>query len=262
VRHLFRSAATIPTNPLGPIDVVAHRGASAYHPENTIAAIEAGVVMGASHVEIDVQRTRDGALVVIHDTTLGRTTDADRLLPHRWPWRVGDLTLDEIRRLDAGDGERVPLLGEVIDVVRRTGTGLLLEVKAPHLYPGIDRDLAAELTSIPGAEQDLVVQSFDHGVMRSFKELVPSVPVGLLGTPPRRWLRHHAEWADQVNPRHRTAGRGYVDAVHAAGLRCQVWTVNELADMRRVIAMGVDGIITNRPDVLRQALVARVPTAA
>ena len=259
MRHLFRSTETFPTRP---VDVVAHRGASAYQPENTLAAIEAGIAMGATHVEIDVQRTRDGALVVIHDTTLGRTTDVDRVLPHRWPWRVGDLTLAEIRRLDAGAGERVPLLAEVVDAVRRTGAGLLLEVKAPHLYPVIERDLAAELCAIPGATQDLVVQSFDHGVMRSFKELLPSVPVGLLGTPPRRWLRHHAEWAAQVNPRHRAVGRTYVDAVHAAGMQCQVWTVNEITDIRRAVGMGVDGIITNRPDVLLQALGARVTTAA
>jgi glycerophosphoryl diester phosphodiesterase len=98
--------------------------------------------------------------------------------------------------------------------------------------------------------------------MRSFKDLVPIVPVGLLGTPPRRWLPHHAEWADQVNPRQRAVGRGYVDAVHAAGLACQVWTVNEVSDMRRAIGMGVDGIITNRPDVLLEVLGVRVPTAA
>ncbi|MGZ4501878.1 MAG: glycerophosphodiester phosphodiesterase, partial [Nocardioidaceae bacterium] len=106
------------------------------------------------------------------------------------------------------------------------------------------------------------VQSFDHEAMRSFKDLLPAVPVGLLGTPPRRRLHRLAEWADQVNPRHRSVGRGYVDAVHAAGLDCQVWTVDEVADMRRALALGVDGIITNRPDVLGRLLRESVPAAA
>ncbi|MGZ4472310.1 MAG: glycerophosphodiester phosphodiesterase [Nocardioidaceae bacterium] len=262
-------------SPTGPVLAVAHRGASAYHPENTLGAVHAGVALAAADVEIDVQRTRDGALVVVHDTTLARTTDAERVFPGRGPWRVGDLTLAEIRRLDAGSwhspfyaGERIPLLSEVVDALRRTSTGLLLEVKAPQLYPGIDRDLAAELRAIPNYLTDaisrrrLVVQSFDHEAMRSFKDLLPAVPVGLLGTPPRRRLHRLAEWADQVNPRHRSVGRGYVDAVHAAGLDCQVWTVDEVADMRRALALGVDGIITNRPDVLGRLLRESVPAAA
>ena len=112
---------------------------------------------GATAVEIDVHRSRDGALVVMHDGTLARTTDVERQLPGRGPWRVADLTSDEIARLDAGSwhdpayvGERVPLLRDVLELLRRTGTGLLLEVKKPELYPGIESDLATELRAVPG----------------------------------------------------------------------------------------------------------------
>lgn len=257
------------------VAVIAHRGASATAPENTLAAVRAAVAAGADHVEVDVQRTGDGALVVAHDTGLGRTTDAARVFAGRGPWRLADLSYAEVRRLDAGAwhgpsyaGERVPTLREVVDVLAGTGTGLLLEVKAPQLYPGIAGDVAAELRAAPGyvdsevAAGRLVVQSFDHGVMRTFKDLEPSVPVGLLGTPPRRRLPRLATWADQVNPRHSVATPGYVAAAHEVGLRCQVWTVDDPADMTRALALGVDGIITNRPGVLRDLLADREPGRA
>jgi glycerophosphoryl diester phosphodiesterase len=254
---------------------VAHRGASVLAPENTLAAFRSAIALGSSAVEVDVQRTRDGALVVLHDATLSRTTDAGLRLPGRGPWRVADLTYDEVATLDAGSwhdrafaGEGVPLLGEVLALLHGSGTGLLLEVKAPASAPGIEADLLAELRSAPGYlpdalwEQRLVVQSFDHVSMRRFKERAPDVPVGLLGAPPRRSLAELATWADQVNPRHRALRASYVDAVHDAGLACQVWTVDRVTDMLRAAALGVDGVITNRPDVLHGLLRPPVSSAA
>ncbi|XVQ85108.1 glycerophosphodiester phosphodiesterase family protein [Microbispora siamensis] len=114
----------------GPL-VVAHRGASAYAPENTVAAFELARHRGADMFELDVQETGDHHLVLMHDTTLGRTTDAEEVFPGRAPWRVGDLTLAEIRKLDAGScfsrkyaGEAVPTLGEALRAMR--GSGVLL----------------------------------------------------------------------------------------------------------------------------------------
>ncbi len=261
--------------PTRPVAVVAHRGASVAAPENTLAAVRTAVARGADHVEVDVHRSRDGALVVVHDTTVARTTDAERVLPGRGPWRVADLTLAQLRRLDAGAwhspshaGERVPLLSEVVDLVHRSGVGLLLEVKSPHLYPGIADDLAAELADVPGYLDDalaadrLVVQSFDARALAAFKDRAPAVPVGVLGSPPRRRLPALAAWVAQVNPRHVRVRRSYVDAVHAAGLRCQVWTVDDTAAMARAVTIGVDGVITNRPDVLRRLLSTSVAPAA
>src|SRR5688500_13615694 len=96
---------------------IAHRGARARAPENTLAAVREAAALGADAVEVDVQRTRDGALVLVHDATLSRTTDAASRLPRRGPWSVGSMTLREIRRLDAGSwkapeyaGQRVPTL--------------------------------------------------------------------------------------------------------------------------------------------------------
>jgi glycerophosphoryl diester phosphodiesterase len=246
---------------------IAHRGASVIAPENTLAAVRAAIDLGATAVEIDVHRARDGALVVLHDCTLARTTDVERQLPARGPWWVGDLTYDEIARLDAGSwhdpayaGERVPLLRDVLQLLRSTGTGLLLEVKKPELYPGIESDLTNELRAVPGylpaalSDRGLVVQSFDHRSMARFKRLAADVPVGLLGTLPRRQLARAATWVDHVNPRHRGLTASYVTAVHEAGLSCYAWTVDRPADLARVVALGVDGVVTNRPELLRSLL--------
>lgn len=231
---------------------IAHRGASRRAPENTLAAVRRAVDHAADRVEVDVHRTRDGELVVVHDTDLVRTTDARRVLPHRGPWRVGELSLAEIRRLDAGAwkgrrwaGERVPTLGEVLGTLAGTGVGLQLELKAPWLYPGVVVELAAVLDEAD--DVDVVVQSFDFAAMKELKARRTDQRVGLLGSPPVAHLPALATWADQLNPHCWAAETRYVDAIHAAGMECMVWTVDRPSAMRRVLRAGVDGVITNRP---------------
>jgi len=163
---------------------VAHRGASAHAPENTIAALRLAARQGADAFEIDVQETRDHELILMHDSTLARTTDAETVFPDRSPWRVADFTLDEIRRLDAGSwfgaafaGERVPTLAEALRAMRGTDLGLLLEIKAPQLYPGIDRRTVRELRlSWVGP---LVVQSVYLESRRSFHDLEHGSHLGM-----------------------------------------------------------------------------------
>ena len=249
---------------------VAHRGASAQVAENTLAAMRRAIALDSDLVEVDVQRTRDGALVLMHDTTLVRTTNVKRVFPGRGPWRVADFSYDELMRLDAGGwkspdhaGERIPTLAEAVEVVRRSRTGLLLELKAPGRYPGLVSDVVAALWGIPGyldpavAARRLAVQSFDVAAMKDHKTQLPAVPVGLLGTPPPVNLPALASWADQVNPSHVAVNEGYVDHVHSLGMECFVWTVNGRPAMRRAIRMGADGIITNRPDALAAVVTAR-----
>jgi glycerophosphoryl diester phosphodiesterase len=250
---------------------IAHRGASADAPENTIAAVHRAVLDGADLVEVDVQRSRDGALVLLHDTTLHRTTDARARFPHRSPWRVGDFSLDELRRLDAGAwwsslhaGEGIPTLDDLFDALRGTGVGVQLELKVPAAQPGVVADLAAFLAGRP-AGVDVVVQSFDFAAMKELKTHVPGVPVGLLGRPAPANLPVLATWADQVNPSHRAVDRDYVRRLHDLGLECRVWTVDRGLAMRRATRLGVDGIITNRPGALGRLLSAsprlRIPVA-
>lgn len=244
---------------------VAHRGASARAPENTLAAVRLAADLGADMVEVDLQRTRDGALVLLHDAGLGRTTDAATRLRGRSPWSVGSLTLEEVRRLDAGSwkapehaGEPVPTLAETLEVVgARPGLRLLVELKLPERHPGIVADLAAELAAAhAGGVIDLarvVVQSFHVASVKELKARCPDLVVGVLGLPPREHLPALGTWAGQVNPHHAALDAGYVEAVHANGMRCLTWTVDHRFAMRRVLRAGVDGVITNRPDVfLRQ----------
>jgi glycerophosphoryl diester phosphodiesterase len=231
---------------------IAHRGASDAAPENTLSAVRLAVAIGADLVEVDVQRSRDGALVVVHDTTLGRTTDVQRVFPGRGPWRMRDFSLDELRRLDAGSwkssaftGEKLPTLQEVLAVLDGSPTGLQLELKAPELYPGVVNDLVVELAS---SNTRVVVQSFHTAAMKDLKTRLPEQTVGLLGSPHADNLAALASWARQVNPHHWSVDRAYVDAVHRHGLECLVWTVDRPSAMRRALQLGVDGVITNRPE--------------
>ncbi|MFC3995353.1 glycerophosphodiester phosphodiesterase [Nocardiopsis sediminis] len=247
---------------------VAHRGGSAYAPENTLAAIDAAHEHDATAVEIDVQRSKDGELVVVHDTTLARTTDVEEVFPDRSPYNVADFTLAEIQRLDAGswfgaefDGEPLPTLEQALDRLGEHRTGLFLEIKSPELYPGIEDDIAETLKAKPGwasenasGGQRLVIQSFDRASAERSQELLPSVPHGILGRVDEAQIETYAAWADMINPNHTGIDAAYVDRVHEAGMDVVAYTVNEPDDMRAAIGKGVDGIISDYPDVAREVI--------
>ncbi|GGX60489.1 glycerophosphodiester phosphodiesterase [Streptomyces fructofermentans] len=252
--------------------VVAHRGASAYAPENTLAAVDKADALGFDWVENDVQRTRDGVLVVIHDDSLARTTDVERLFPRRAPWKVRDFTAAEIARLDAGSwfgaryaGARVPTLKQYMKRVSRNHQKLVLEIKNPALYPGIEREtlkvLGNEGWLAPSHVRNrLVVQSFSTNSVRTVHTLRPDIKTGFLGTPKVWELPAYARFADQVNSSHTTISLGYVAALHGLEgphgrpLEMLTWTVDTAAGARRAAGLGVDGVITNKPDVVRAAL--------
>ncbi|GAB2956147.1 glycerophosphodiester phosphodiesterase [Streptomyces heilongjiangensis] len=251
--------------------VVAHRGASAYAPENTLAAVDRADEMGFSWVENDVQRTKDGALVVVHDATLARTTDVEQVFPDRAPWNVRDFTAAEIARLDAGSwfdtryaGARVPTLQQYMRRVTRNHQKLVLEIKNPQLYPGIEQQtlkvLADEGWLTPQHLRDrLVVQSFSPDTVRRVHELSPGVKTAFLGTPAVADLPEYATFADQINSSYTTISRSYVATIHAfegphgKPLEMLTWTVNDAENARKVAQYGVDGIITNKPDVVEEA---------
>lgn len=248
-------------------DVVAHRGSSGAAPENTLAAVRLAIAQKSDVVENDIQRTADGELVIMHDVTLARTTDVEQVFPDRAPWNVGDFTLAEIKQLDAGSwfapefaGEQVPTLAEWVGAVG-SRAGMLLEPKAPELYPGIEVDLDKELRSLPDFTRALrrdrvVVQSFNHAWLRTYKDRAPDVTVGLLygSRPTPADIAAAATWAEQVNPALGVIDGATVAQVHASGMEAHVWTVNAGQDMRRAISWDVDGIITNYPQVLRDIL--------
>lgn len=252
--------------------VVSHRGASAYAPENTLASIDKAAAMGFSWVENDVQRTKDGELVVLHDASLARTTDVKKVYPGRAPWKVKDFTAAEIARLDAGSwfggryaGTRVPTLKQYMNRVSHNHQKLVLEIKNPELYPGIERQTLKVLSNEGWLDPDhlrhrLVVQSFSAQSVRTVHELRPGITTAFLGTPPVTRLHEYARFADLINPDHASLSSTYISAVHGFkgphGRPMQVfaWTVDDADTARRLAGYGVDGVITNKPDVIRSAL--------
>ncbi|SDK88784.1 glycerophosphodiester phosphodiesterase [Streptomyces indicus] len=252
--------------------IVAHRGASAYAPENTLAAIDKARELGFTWVENDVQRTKDGELVIMHDDNLARTTDVEQVFPDRAPWKVKDFTAAEIAKLDAGSwfdakfkGARVPTLTQYMNRVEHNDQRLVLEIKKPELYPGIERDTLRVLRETGWLDRGhvrnkLVIQSFSADSVKSVHAQRPDIKTGFLGTPAAADLPAYAKFADQINSNHGTITADYVSAIqalrgpHGRPLEIYTWTIDDAANARRAAGFGVDGIITNRPDVVRSAV--------
>lgn len=236
--------------------VVAHRGNSSVAPQNTLAAIEAACRAGADAVEIDLQRTADGAAVVMHDNTVDETTDGTG--------KVADLRLEQVRGLDAGAwfgssyaGQQVPLFAEVLELLRRyPDTRLLLELK--NVWgPEAVREVTSAIDDA-GIAGRVVVQSFWPDTVAAARDTAPHLPRGLLLAfePPDVLDVCAALDVIACNPSADMVRRdpGIVARLHAAGLRVMVWTENDLAGWSALCAVddgvGVDAIITDRPDRL------------
>ncbi|MFD9813905.1 glycerophosphodiester phosphodiesterase [Streptomyces sp. NPDC059080] len=240
--------------------VIAHRGAARQAPENTLAAVDAAHRAGLTWVENDVQRTKDGQLVVVHDPTLRRTTDAARALPGRAPWRVADLTAAEIARLDAGGwfaarfaGERVPTLDRYLRRLEQNHQSLLLELKNPTRYPGIEaqtlRLLRAEGWLDRAHLGRLMVQSFCARCVRTVHRLAPQVRTAVLGTPALRDATRYARFTDGINPPLDHLTPGWTAAVHRLRgphgdpLRIYGWGPEAAPGAPAAAARGIDGVV-------------------
>jgi glycerophosphoryl diester phosphodiesterase len=256
----FTSTARDPTRFAGPaVADVGHRGASAHAPENTLASFREAKTRHADYFELDVQQTKDDEPIVMHDTTLSRTTNAETVFPHRSPWRVRDFTLGEIKRLDAGswfsaryEGERVPTLAETLREMEGSDLKLVLEIKSPSLYPGLTDRVARQLRTQPDwlLTGRLIVQSFDWPSMQAFHRLLPAVPTAVIGTPTPAQLPAIAKYAGYVNPRYDTVTAAYVRQVHAQHMKVFAWVADSKATMRRLLDDDVDGIVSNRPEAV------------
>jgi glycerophosphoryl diester phosphodiesterase len=250
---LHQTFAAESTGEIRKVDNVAHRGASGYAPENTIAAFDKAVEMKADYIEIDVQRSKDGELVLIHDTTVDRTTDGTG--------KVGDLTLDELRNLDAGSwkgeqftGEKIPTFDEILD--RYHGKiGILIELKAPELYPGIEESVAKALKAKnldKPSNEKIIIQSFNFESVKKMNDLLPKVPMGVLTssrthTTPMA-LQEFSTYADYFNPSYTIVSKELVNEVHDLGMKISSWTVRSQETADFLLEMGVDAIITDYPD--------------
>ena len=236
--------------------VIAHRGASAYEPENTLRAFDLAIRQGAQMIELDLQVTCDNHVVVIHDPTLNHTTNLTG--------RVDRLTLAEVRRADAGKGERVPTLDETLDLTLGK-VRLYLEIKDPRAALP-----ALQIIRERRCQSQVMLASFDIELMRGLGEEVRDTELGLiLGTatfhPMVRW-REAFPWLALRRVNHHVLCMrvelcyGYLAArARANGKKLYVWTADAEKQFARMLSIGVDGIVTNTPDRLVSYLKTQRP---
>lgn len=232
----------------GHVKIIAHRGASHLAPENTLASVELAWQLGADAVEVDVHLTQDGRIVAIHDPTTDRTAGI-RL-------EVAATHSSHLRRLDVGRykhprfaGERIPYLEEVLQTVP-PGRQLFVEIKCgPQILPPLVQTVAGS-----GKRSQIALIGFDLGTMETAKKMMPDIPAYRLCD--KRLLlsygRSLAERArvggvDGLDVHWSGITRRFIRTVKVAGLRLYIWTVDDPAQAVRFMAMGADGITTNRP---------------
>lgn len=230
--------------------ILAHRGASAYAPENTMPAFELAEKLGADGLELDVQFTKDREIVVIHDSTVDRTSNS--------VGRVADLTLGELMKLDfsngvAGfEGVKLPLLEEVLGFVAKEGLFLNIEIKEFSSDEGrfAINDRLMELEKRYGLSGRIAYSSFHHGALRDLKNRF-GAPTGLLYDCylVDVWDYAAMAGADAIHPHYRLLDRETAAGCEGAGLAIRPWTVDGEDDLKAMFRLGVDSVITNRPDV-------------
>lgn len=233
--------------------VIAHRGGREWAPENTIGAFVRALDFGADGIELDVQRCATGELVVFHDEDLARTTNGVGL--------VRDCSLDELKRLSAGlwfdktfRDERVPTLSEVLELLQGKLT-LNIELKnAPIDYPGIEEDLLSVIEGYP--HETLIISSFDHKLLARVHEVAPHLKIALLGAAVFLDLKSAATavGATYFHPAYDCLRPDIVEEAHGAGLEVNVWTCNTPTEWRECIRLGIDGIVTDDPEGLKEYL--------
>lgn len=250
---------------------IAHRGASGHAPEHTMSAYQLGKEMHGDYIEIDLQMTKDGILIAMHDEKVDRTTNGSG--------KVKDMTLADIKKLDAGswfnaaypekaqsqfEGLQVPTLEEVIEAFGKNSR-YYIETKAPDVYPGMEKELVRilkkhKLTSQNAQSSKIIVQSFSRESLLKMNKLAPAIPLVQLISYSEPAVISDAElddikkYAIGVGMNHKRIDRAYVEQVRNHGLLIHPYTVNKRSDMERLIDWGVTGMFTNYPDVLEAVL--------
>jgi glycerophosphoryl diester phosphodiesterase len=226
--------------------ILAHRGASTHVPENTLEAFQLGIAQGADGIELDVHLTKDGEIAVFHDLTLARMAHATG--------RICDYTMAELKEFFINGKYKIPTLREVYELVASYGRPLTVNVELktiPEPYPALPSKLLDLQAKIPCGT--IIYSSFNHYSLMAIKQLNPAAHIGLLyETPlvdPHVYARHvqaaaiHPPWQIVAAWPHTVAD------CKAAGIKVNVWTVNDTAHIKMMLQYGVDTIITDVPDV-------------
>lgn len=232
----------------------AHRGFSGMYPENSPLAFRmAAEKTNADGIESDVHISKDGQLVIFHDASVERTSNGTGF--------IRDLTYAQLLELDIGAwkspefaGQHIWTLGQLLDFCREARMLLNLELKNYEVfYDGLEQRVIDEVCA-RGMQEQVFVSSFNHISMQRFKDLCPEIETGLLYDKPLLDMEHYLlpSNADNMHPRYMLLQYQpeLMDLFHSRGMKVNTWTVNDAADMRDMIHRGVDGIISNYPDLL------------
>jgi glycerophosphoryl diester phosphodiesterase len=249
---------------------IAHRGGAEIAPENTLEGFREGLRVGAGVLELDVHTTADGHVVVIHDATVDRTTDSTGA--------VREMTLAELKRLDAGyrftrdegrtfpyrgEGIRIPTLEEVYDEFTEVPINIEIKGERPGIEEAVWRiieETRAEERTLVVSESTLTIRRFREvsggrvATASSSAELISFYLLSRLGLSRSARTRYQALQGPETYRGMRIVTPGFIRVAHGQGLRVDVWTIDTEADMRRLLGYGVDGIMTDRPDVLAKLL--------
>ena len=248
------------------INIISHRGANIYAPQNTLPAFRRGLELGADGFETDVHLTRDGQLVLCHNYSIDKTSNGTGL--------ISRMTLDVLRGYDFGSylsekfaGTRIPTLGEFLDLVAAERLRVLnIELKSPKENETAIVGETIAAVKEHGLFDRLLISSFDPALLTEAKKIDPATKTGFLYSPNskvtfrilhRNMLAVAKEiGADALHPFSLYVTKNLVDAAHSAGMEVNVWTVNSPKSVLRMAALGVEGIITDYPDVARGVLEA------
>jgi glycerophosphoryl diester phosphodiesterase len=219
---------------------VGHRGARAYAPENTLTSFKKALEIGVDAVELDVRKTKDNQLVVIHDADVKRTTNSVGL--------VSNFTLKEIKGFDAGNGEKIPTLEEALDFLDKK-VMVFVELKEV----GVEEQVLS-IVKKKGLEMNVVVTSFLEDALKKVRELDGNIETGLIYASHKNPIKAALELkANYLLPLYRFTHTANVEKAHECGLKVVVWTINDPEEIKEYAEKGVDGIASDKPDILKTA---------
>ena len=226
--------------------IIAHRGASGHGPENTLAAFNLAMEHQADGIELDVMLAKDGHVVVIHDDSVDRTTNGSG--------RVKDMTLDMLRSLDAGNGEKIPMLTEVLDTF---GGQFMINIELKNYSSPFDALPVVVAKMLNGYDflDKIIISSFNPFNFKRFRKYCPGVQQGLLTIPNKAnlWIWRLFNY-DAVHPYYEDVDQELVSEARKNQQQVNVWTVDDPDEIRRLAALEIDSIITNYPREAREAL--------
>jgi len=216
---------------------IGHRGAMDLEPENTLRSINRAIDLGVDAIEIDVYRTKDKELVVLHYEGLEKTTNGKGL--------VWEHTLSDIKKLDAGKGERVPTLQEVLDTVNGR-CDIMVEIK---MY-GIEK-LVMDIINRNKGKNNIMLISFFHDIMKEIKATQPTLKTGVtfMAVPVNVTQLAIDANADAILPQYQFLTSTMVEAAHSKNIKVYAWHTEDIKEIRDLIELGVDGIMTNNPEL-------------